>query len=86
MLQVRDSNAGCNCDWTATGMLDLSTQTRVPKSCGRGVGSVLWVRALGKIADMMKAAEQLESLGRRKKCLRGCVWKDEVMCTTHGLL
>lgn len=39
-----------------------------------------WSRLLAKQSRYMKAVDMLESLGRRRKCLRGCVGEEEVQC------
>ena len=39
-----------------------------------------WDELLSEVATMMKKVELLEALGRRRKCLRGCVGIEEVMC------
>ncbi|XP_019850800.1 PREDICTED: uncharacterized protein LOC109581268 [Amphimedon queenslandica] len=44
-----------------------------------------WSEALYHLSLYMNTVEMLESLGRRKSCLRGCVGEEGVKCAKHYL-
>ena len=44
-----------------------------------------WGGALYLLSIYVNAVEMLESLGRRKSCLRGCVGEASVKCVEHYL-
>ena len=44
-------------------------------------GQSLWDWKLSQVAGLVRMLELMEGLGRRKKCLRGCVSEGQVRCT-----
>ena len=40
-----------------------------------------WDKTLGDVADTIHMVNLMEDLGRRRRCLRGCVNEEQVRCT-----
>lgn len=72
---------------TFTRHLDALYASRVDFSIGEVQsciflhGDILWDNGLNKIGLMVHMLGLMQSLGRRKTCLRGCVNEGQVFCT-----
>jgi hypothetical protein len=63
------------------GFFDLKEDSiTYPCPSSREEATERWDNLLSGVAVLMKKTELLESLGRRKQCLRGCVGIEEVKC------